>query len=214
MRFPPLRLHFYGIRLRLLFSFLVISITFCLPLIFQNYEKDVFSIISLELIVVIFALGYHEFHTTSKSYLSLRNHRQFFFISSLLFGLFFSLVLASIAIAYYFVYSRASITSIDYFSFITLPILILYFAYLLGNCFAIIVKSRQIIWSFIGLSILLVALNYQVIWEKRYLLQTIFFLSLLLPSLIPFYLLLVVILIVLILLIIFNFVVYTKRNLI
>lgn len=213
MRLPPLRLHLYGIRLRIVYSFLAIALTFVLSYIFRSYIADFLSVLIFELIIMNFVLGYHEFHTTSASYLSLRSHRKSFFISSILFGLVVSLILGGIINAYYYLYEGASLPQISYVNLIIFPTLIFYLVYLLGNCFAIFVKPPRLVWTFIGLGILGIALFYKQLWGWRYYLQQVFLLlPILLTGPIPFYVLIIASLIPPCLVILFNYLTFSKKT--
>ena len=212
MKLPPLRLHYYGISGRIVFCVIVILAIFFSPILLGFEKIDVYSVLLFFLMVLMFSFGFHEYHTTSQSYLSLRNHRRHFFLSSTILGGCLSILAMLVAMGYFFFYEGILDTT-TLISIIVFPTLVNFFIYFFGCLFALIFHRRWIQLSLLGLLLVLLTLFYKPIWASRNDLQV---LLIALPShyvdTIAFYVLIGVVIVPTVLVAVLCYILYTKKR--
>ncbi len=212
MKLPPLRLHYYGIRGRIIFCVLAVLAIFFSPYLLGFEKVDVYSVLLFFLMVLMFSFGLHEYHTTSQSYLSLRNHRRHFFLSSTILGACLSVLAMLVAMGYFFFYEGPLDTK-TLISIIVFPTLVNFFIYFFGCLFALIFNRRWIQLSLLGLVLVLITLFYKPIWASRNDLQA---LLIALPSYyvdtIAFYILIGMVIVPTVIVAVLNYVLYTKKR--
>ncbi|MFA6889617.1 MAG: hypothetical protein WCQ80_01175 [Bacilli bacterium] len=171
MKRPPLRLYFYGIRLFLLITLIFLGLTYTLPMIIPLHPADGFALLIGEVMVLVFGFGFHTFYTTSKTYLSIRSHRERFFMSSERLGLTLSVIGSAIIIGYFFLYNTQPIDTVLITTLIVFPFIFLAIIHSMGVLAALILKNR--LMQLVSLAFLTIAITffYADIWTNRLILQ-------------------------------------------
>ncbi|MDD4212006.1 MAG: hypothetical protein PHY42_01200 [Bacilli bacterium] len=216
MKMPPLRFHFYGIRLRILLVLVLIGVIYALPSFNILNSVDAFAILIALVTIAIFSIGFHTFNTTSKSYLSLRNHRKKFFWSAEIFADLVCLWGGLMMNGFFYLYYQESITTPLIITLIVFPFLFFTVVHSIGSGVALLLRNRFSQILALNVVILGVALFYKTLWENRTVLQQ---LLLLIPiSIYPYdypyaYTLLITIITVFSLLLAFiNYLIFTKKR--